>query len=89
MEGFTPTFFLQLVIAIGSGGIAYGVLRADLKNLIRSVDEDRRLREEHAKEDDNSFHEIRNELQSQHGRLARVEAANDLAERFVSALKTR
>lgn len=87
MEGFTPTFFLQLVIAIGSGGIAYGVLRADLKNLIRSVDEDRRLREEHAKEDDMSFHDLRGEIQAQHGRLAKLEGQHELADKLLAVVK--
>jgi len=34
MDGFTPGFFLNLVIALLSGGIAYGVLKTDLKNTI-------------------------------------------------------
>ena len=63
MDGFTPSFFLQLIIAVGSAGAVYGAIRADLNNLIRSVDQDRRLREEHAKEDNETFDELRHELQ--------------------------
>lgn len=34
MESFlSPTFILQLVIAIGSAGAVYGAIRADLRNL--------------------------------------------------------
>ena len=87
MDGFTPSFFLQLIIAVGSAGAVYGAIRADLNNLIRSVDQDRRLREEHAKEDNETFDELRHELQEQHGRIARMEGASDLAERLVSELK--
>lgn len=87
MEGFTPAFFLQVVIAIGSGGLAYGVMKADLKNLMRSVDEERRIREKHEKDDDETHHDIRNELGILSNQVARMEGANDLSEKIVSALK--
>lgn len=86
MEGFTPAFFLQLVIAIGSAGAIYGAVRADLKNLMRSVDEDRRLREKHAEDDDKSFHDIRGELSVHHGKISRLEAQHDLADKLASVM---
>lgn len=87
MEGFTPAFFLQVIVAIGSGGLAYGALRADLKNLMRSVDEERRIREAHEREDDQTHHDIRDAVGVLSNRLARMEGANDLSEKIVTALK--
>jgi hypothetical protein len=62
MEGFTPTFFLQLVISVLSGGIAYGVLKTDLKNTISGLQKETQLREDHEKEDDETHHDIRDKL---------------------------
>ena len=73
MDGFTPTFFLQLVISVLSGGIAYGVLKTDLKNTIAGLNEERRLREEHEKNDDKTHHDIREELGIVSNRLATME----------------
>lgn len=87
MEGFTPAFFLQVVIAIGSAGAMYGAIRADMKNLMRSIDDDRRLREMHAKEDDESFRDIRDELQVQHGRIASLEAQHNIVKDLAEALR--
>lgn len=73
MEGFTPSFFLQLVVAVGSAGAVYGAIRADLNNMKRSLDEERRLREEHSKEDDKSFHNIRGDIGTVSNRVALLE----------------
>jgi hypothetical protein len=73
MDGFTPTFFLQLVISVLSGGIAYGVLKTDLKNTISGLNEERRLREEHEKDDDETHHDIRDKLGEVAGRVAIIE----------------
>jgi hypothetical protein len=62
MEGFTPTFFLQLVISVLSGGIAYGVLKTDLKNTIAGLQKETQLREDHEKDDDETHHDIRDKL---------------------------
>ena len=62
MDGFTPEFFLQVVIAIGSAGVMYGAVRSDLSNMRRSLDDERRLREKHEGEDDETHHDIRGEL---------------------------
>lgn len=73
MEGFTPTFFLELMVAIGSAGCVYGAIRSDLKNLRTSFADEKRLREEHAKEDDESFHGIRSDLGEVSTRVAVIE----------------
>lgn len=59
MDGFTPTFFLQLLIAVGSAGAVYGAIRADLNNLKRGLEEETRLREVLDHETDESLHNIR------------------------------
>lgn len=59
MDGFTPSFFLQLLIAVGSAGAVYGAIRADLNNLRRGLDEETRLREELAHATDKSLHSVR------------------------------
>lgn len=87
MDGFTPTFFLQVLIAFGSAGAIYGAIKADLKNMHARIEEQATAARDHRKEDDDSFHDIRNELQGHHGRIARMEGQNDLAERVVAALK--
>lgn len=62
MDGFTPTFFLNLVIALLSGGVAYGVLKTDLANTITRLAEETRLRELHEERDDKTHHDIRDEM---------------------------
>jgi len=74
LDGFTPTFFLELIIALLSAGGVYGAIRMDLKTLRERVDEERRQREAHAKEDDDCFRELRDDLGGIHGRLSVVEA---------------
>lgn len=75
MDGFTPTFFLQLLIAVGSAGAVYGAIRADLNNLKNGLDEEKRLREDHAKNDDKSFHDIRDEIAGVGNRVSLIEGA--------------
>ncbi len=87
MDGFTPSFLLQVIIAIGSGGLAYGVMRADLRNLMRSMDEERRIREEHEIEDDEIHASIRGDIVDVSNRISRIEGANDLTERLAAVLK--
>ena len=83
----TVELFLQLMVALGSGGVVYGTIRADIKNMIRSIDDERRLRELHEKDDDETHHDIRGTLQEHHGRIARIEGNHDLVETLVSALR--
>lgn len=73
MEGFTPTFFLNLIIALLSGGIAYGVLKTDLKNTIAGLQEETRLREKHEESDDKTHHDIRGDLSTVSNRVAVIE----------------
>lgn len=73
MEGFTPTFFLNLVIALLSGGMAYGVLKTDLKNAISGLQKETELREQHEKEDDKTHHDIRGDLGAVSNRVAVIE----------------
>lgn len=73
MEGFTPTFFLQLLIAVGSAGAVYGAIKADLKNLRKDLDEEKRLRESHAANDDETHHDIRGEISAVSGRVSVIE----------------
>lgn len=39
MEGFTPTFFLQLVIAIGGIFGAYFAVKSDIRNLTQRLED--------------------------------------------------
>lgn len=87
MEGFTPAFLLQLIIAVGSAGAVYGAIRADLKNLHYRLTEHKDTSDARLKEADQSIHEIRDDLAGHNGRLSRMEGQNDLAERMASALK--
>lgn len=73
MDGFTPAFFLQVVIAVGSAGAMYGAVRADLRNMMRGIDEERRLREEHEKSDASAHHDIRGTIQAVSNRVALLE----------------
>jgi len=73
MDGFTPTFFLEVLIAVGSAGAVYGAIRADLNNLRREHDAEVKLRERHAKADDDSFHDIREDIVLVSNRVAVIE----------------
>lgn len=61
-DGFNQQFVLEVLIAVGSAGAVYGAIRADLKNLRREHDAEVKLRQEHAKQDDESFHDIRDAI---------------------------
>lgn len=74
-DGFTPQFFLNLIIALLSGGVAYGVLKTDLKNTIAGLIEERRLREVHEKEDDETHHDIRDKVGLLSNRVAIIEGS--------------
>ena len=73
MEGFTPTFFLQVVIAIGTAGAVYGAIKADLKNMHARLENEIRLREAHATADDLSFHDVREHLVDIGNRVSVIE----------------
>lgn len=73
MDGFSPSFFLQLVIAVGSAGAVYGAVRADLANLREKLEEETRLRENAGKETDAAIHDIRNDITGHHGRISKLE----------------
>lgn len=73
MDGFTPTFFLNLVVALLSGGVAYGVLKTDLANTITRLGEETRLREKLADDTDKSIHRIDNDMQIVTNRVATME----------------
>lgn len=77
MSEFTPGFFLNLVIALLSGGIAYGVLKTDLKNTIDGLQQETRLREKHEAEDDKTHHDIRGEVGTVSNRIAVLEGRMD------------
>lgn len=73
MSEFTPGFFLNLVIALLSGGIAYGVLKTDLKNTIEGLLKETQLREKHEAEDDKTHHDIRGAVGTVSNRVAVLE----------------
>lgn len=73
MDGFTPTFFLNLVVALLSGGVAYGVLKTDLANTIENLRKETSLREVHEQDDDRTHHDIRGEIQVVSNRLSTME----------------
>lgn len=73
MDGFTPTFFLNLVIALLSGGMAYGVLKTDLKNTIAGLAKETQLREKLAEDTDKSLHDIRGDISTVSNKVAALE----------------
>lgn len=87
MEGFTPSFVLQLLLAIGSAGAVYGAVRADLNNMARSLDEERRLREEHAKDDDETHHDLRGAIQQIKVDQARLDGKQTMAVDLLEAIR--
>jgi hypothetical protein len=73
---FTPTFFLEVLIAVFPRfcrGAVYGAIRADLTNLRREHDAEVKLRQEHAAADDESFHDIRDDIGMVSNRVAVIE----------------
>lgn len=73
MDWFTPQFFLQLLIAMASGGVAYGAIKKDLTNAIAGLAREERLREKLGTDTDASIHDIRNKMQGIDGRVSRIE----------------
>lgn len=69
----TPQFVVQLLWASFTAGGVYMGVRMDLKHMHEKIDEEKRLREAHAKEDDDSFHDIRGSLQEASNRIATIE----------------
>lgn len=87
MDGFTPSFVLQLLLAIGSAGAVYGAVRADLNNMARSLDEERRLREQHAQETDRTHQDLRGEIQTVKVQQARLEGKQIMATEILDAVR--
>lgn len=75
MESFTPAFFLQVVIAVGTAGAVYGAIKADLKNMHHRLSEEREARLKHEQEDDQRHGEVHNALTDLNIRVARQEGA--------------
>ena len=73
MDGFTPTFFLQLLIAVGSAGAVYGAIRADLSNMQFHISEEKRLREALEEKNHKRIHDVRDMLQSVNARVSFLE----------------
>jgi hypothetical protein len=73
MEGFTPTFFLQLVIALMAGVGSYYAIKTDLRNCIDGLKKETALREKHEEEDDKTHHDIRGEVGVVSNRVAILE----------------
>lgn len=73
MEGFTPSFFLQVVIAICSGAGAFYAMKADMKNMFRRLETEERLREKHAEDDNANFKEVHAKVDGVTDRLSMLE----------------
>ena len=86
-EGLTPAFWLQVILTVGTVAAGFGVLNANVKNIAKSLDLERQSREEHAKQDDKSFHDLRDQMQGHHGRISRIEGQQDLAEKIAEAFR--
>ena len=87
MDGFTPSFVLQLLIGIGSAGAVYGAVRSDLNNMARSLDEERRLRENQARDTDETHHDLRGAIQLIKVDQARLEGKQTLAADLLEAIR--
>jgi hypothetical protein len=73
MDGFTPQFVLEVLIAVGSAGGVYGAIRTDLKNQREGIAEEKRLREKLAKDTDESIHDVRSDIEGVSGRVYVIE----------------
>lgn len=73
MDTQLAQFILELVVALVSALGVFFTMKADMKNMWRELTEEKRLREEHAKADENSFHNIRGEVGAISNRVAVVE----------------
>lgn len=93
MEGFTPAFFLQLVLVVGTAIGVYGAIKTDLRNLHHRMSEERTERTKHEAEDDVTHRELREKIGEVSNRVARNEGANDatsrIAETLVDALRRK
>lgn len=76
----------QLGISLLSVGAMYGAIRADLNNMKRSLDEERRLREHLGDTVREAFIDLREKLGEVSNRVARNEGASDATSRLAEAL---
>jgi hypothetical protein len=62
MEGFTPTFFLEVLVAVfTAGGVYYGI-KVDLKYMHKQIEEEKELRKDLAKDTVKQLHDVREEI---------------------------
>ena len=87
MDGFTPSFVLQLLIGVGSAGAVYGAVRSDLNNMARTLDEERRVRENQARDTDETHHDLRNAIQQVKIDQARLDGKQTMASDILEAMK--
>lgn len=71
--GFTPTFFLELIIAVGSGLGSYWAMKTDLKNAIAGIAEEKRQREMLDEKTDRSIDGLRENLGTVGNRVSVLE----------------
>jgi len=62
LEWLTPQLLFQSFVYVASMGVGFGMMRAKLTAIEAWLKNEQRLREEHGKTDDESFHDIRGEL---------------------------
>jgi len=72
-QWFTAGFFLQLIMAIAAAGAVYGAIRVHLHFIELGLTEEKRLREEHVKQDLDSFHSVNTEISRVNQRISLVE----------------
>lgn len=73
MDGFTPTFFLEVLIAVGSAGAMYGAIKNDLKSMHEKIATETRLREALAEETGKAIHSVRGAVQEVGLKIAAME----------------
>lgn len=73
MDGFTPTFFLEVLIAVGSAGAMYGAIKNDLKSMHEKIATETRLREGLEAEMARSLHSIRGAVNDVGLKVAKIE----------------
>jgi hypothetical protein len=64
MEGFTPTFFLQILVGVFTAGGVYVGVKADLKYMHKQLEEEKRLREDLSKDTVRELRNVRDEINS-------------------------
>jgi hypothetical protein len=62
MEGFTPTFFLEVLVAVLTAGGTYYGIKVDLKYMHKQIEEEKELRRDLAKETVKQLHDVREEI---------------------------